>query len=261
MELLFTEAESTFSYFEAAEHDLAQYDKPLAFYSDKLSVFRINPPNDLSGSGMTQFGRAMRQLDIDVVCANTPQAKGRVERVNQTLQDRLVKEMQFQNVSGRQAGHAYLPEFMADFNTRFAGVPRQPQDAHRSLLPKDDLARILTVQETRVLSKNLPLNYAKRIYQIQTPRPTYALRKATVSVCENRHGEIAIEYKGKPLAYRVYLRQEHQCEVVSSKQLTLAVDQLAPKKKRHQPQVPSPDHPWRRFKAGKPKPSELHPPR
>ncbi len=261
MELLFTEAESTLSYFEAAEGYFTQYGKPLAFYSDKLSVFRINQPNDLSGSGTTQFGRAMAQLDIDLVCANTPQAKGRVERVNQTLQDRLVKEMRLQGVSGMSAGNAYLPEFIADFNTRFAVVAREPRDAHRPLLPQDDLARILTVQETRVLSKNLTLNYAKRIYQIQTPRPTYALRQATVVVCENRHGEIAIEYKGKPLAFTVYRCQERQGEVVASKQLTLAVDQLAPKTKRRKPPIPAPDHPWRRFTVGKPKPSEPHPPR
>lgn len=249
MELLFTEAESTFSYFEATEHYFAHYGKPLAFYSDKLSVFRINQPNDLSGSGTTQFGRAMRQLEIDIVCANTPQAKGRVERANQTLQDRLVKEMRLLGISGMTAGNTYAPEFIADFNVRFAVVPRDPRDAHRPLLPKDDLARILTVQETRVLSKNLTLNYANVIYQIQTPRPTYALRSATVIVRENRQGEIAIEYKGKPLAYTVYHRQEHQGEVVSSKQLTLAVDQLAPKTKKRKLHVPAPDHPWRQYRT------------
>jgi transposase len=249
MELLFTEAESTFSYFEAAECYFRQYGKPLALYSDKLSVFRINHPNDLSGSGTTKFGRAMRQLDIEVICANSPQAKGRVERVNQTLQDRLVKEMRLLGLSGMAAGNAYAPEFIADFNVRFAVGPRDPQDAHRPLLPKDDLLRILTVQEPRVLSKNLTLNYANVIYQIQTLRPTYALRKATVIVRENRQGEIAIEYKGKPLTYTVYHRQVHQGQVVSSKQLPLTLDQLAPKAKKRKPHVPGPDHPWRQYRT------------
>jgi transposase len=257
MELLFTEAESTFSYFEAAEQYFRRYGKPQAFYSDKLSVFRINQRNDLSGSGTTQFGRAMQQLGIEVLCANTPQAKGRVERVNQTLQDRLVKEMRLQGVSGLTAGNAYLPEFIADFNVRFAVTPRQAQDAHRPLLPQDDLARILTIQDTRVLSKNLTLNYQNVIYQIQTPRPTYALRQATVVVRENRHGEIVIEYKGKALAHTVYRCQERQGEVVSSKQLTLAVDQLTPKTKKRKPHIPAPDHPWRQYRTdGKPPPPD-----
>src|SRR5512135_848991 len=163
-ELLFTEAETTFSYFEATEQYLQLWGKPLALYSDKLSVFRVNVPNDLSGTGTTQFTRAMQQLDMEVLHANTPQAKGRVERVNQTLQDRLVKEMRLRGIASRAAGNAYLPEFIADFNARFAVVPRDAVDAHRPLLPPDDLARILTVQERRTLSKNLTLNYQNVIY-------------------------------------------------------------------------------------------------
>jgi transposase len=250
MHLFFTEAESTFSYFEATELYLRQHGKPLAFYTDKLSVFRINQPNDLGGMGMTQFTRAMHQLSIEVICANTPQAKGRVERINQTLQDRLVKEMRLRGLTSMAEGNAYLPEFIADFNRRFARAPRSADDAHRPLLPQDDLARLLTVQEMRVLSKNLTLQYQKVIYQIQTPRPTYALRNATVIVRENGQGEIAIEYKGKPLAYTVYRQQAKQAEVVTSKQITLKLDGLTPPAKKRKPYIPPLDHPWRRFRVG-----------
>lgn len=245
-ELLFTEAETTFSYFEATEQYLKQWGKPLALYSDKLSVFRVNLPNDLSGRGTTQFTRAMHQLDIEVLNANTPQAKGRVERVNQTLQDRLVKEMRLRGLSSLAAGNAYLPEFIADFNARFAVVPRDAVDAHRPLLPPDDLGRILTVQEMRTLSKNLTLNYQNVIYQIQTPRPSYALRNAQVVVREDRCGVITIEYKGKPLTYTVYREQAKQGAVTSSKQLNAAVDRLVPaRSKKRKLYVPPPDHPWR----------------
>jgi transposase len=252
-ELYFTAAETTFSYFEASERYLLHHGKPLSLYSDKYSVFRINLPNDLSGTGTTQFGRAMRQLGIEVICANTPQAKGRVERVMQTLQDRLVKEMRLRGISSIAEGNAYAPEFMEDFNGRFAVVPRDPADAHRALLPQDDLTRILTVQEMRVLSKNLTLQYNKVIYQIQTARPTYALRNAQVVVRENRLGEIAIEYKGKPLQYTVYREQVRQAEVVPSKQIALALEPLTPPQKKRKPYVPPADHPWRRFQLGKPK--------
>lgn len=260
VELFFTPAETTFSYFEATEQYLRRYGKPEAFYSDKLSVFRINGPNDLTGSGTTQFTRAMTELDIRVVCANTPQAKGRVERMNQTLQDRLVKEMRLAGVSGIAAGNAYVPIFMVDLNARLAVVPRSSEDAHRPLLPTDDLARILTVQETRVLSKNLTLNYQTVVYQIQTARPTYALRKATVVVRENAQGEVMITYQGKPLAYTTYRPAVRQAQVLTSKQLALP-DVPAPTRKKRKPYVPPADHPWRRFQVGKSKPSEPHPSR
>jgi hypothetical protein len=260
LELFFTEAESTFSYFEAAEHYFRRYGKPLAFYSDKLSVFRINQPNALSGPGATQFTRAMHQLGVEVICANTPQAKGRVERVNATLQDRLVKEIRLRGLSTQAEGNEYLPQFMADFDARFAVAPRDPEDAHRPLLAQDDLARILTVQETRVLSKNLTLNYQNVIYQIQTARPTYALRNATVVVRENRHHEIAIEYRNKPLDYSVYRPPVHQAEIVSSKQIALKLDELTTPVKKRKPYVPPPNHPWRQFRV-KAKTSQPDPPK
>jgi transposase len=172
MELRFVEAETTFSYFEVTEQYLQHYGKPVAFYSDKLGVFRVNLPNSLTGEGTTQFGRALYQLGIQLLCANTPQAKGRVEKANRTLQDRLVKEMRLRGIATRADGNAYLPEFRAAYNRRFAVAPRSAENAHRPLLPQDDLVRILTVQELRTLSKNLTFNYHNVIYQIQTPRPT-----------------------------------------------------------------------------------------
>jgi transposase len=244
---IFTEAETTFSYFQATQHYLMRYGKPQAFYSDKLSVFRVNLPNSVTGEGTTQFGRALHQLEIQLICANTPQAKGRVERVNQLLQDRLVKEMRLRGISNMAAGNAYAPEFIADLNARFAVVPQSQEDAHRPLLPQDDLARILTVQELRVLSKNLTLQYHNAVYQIQMPRPTYALRNAQVVVRENRLGEITIEYKGKPLAYTIHREPTRQAAVTPSKLIGLALTSPTPSTKKRQPYIPPANHPWRRF--------------
>ncbi len=246
MELLFTEAETTFSYFQATEQYLQHYGKPVAWYSDKLGVFRVNLPNSLTGEGTTQFGRAMYQLGIKLLCANTPQAKGRVEKANQTLQDRLVKEMRLRGIATMAEGNAYLAEFREDYNRRFAVSPRSAENAHRPLLPQDDVARILTVQELRHLSKNLTFNYHNVIYQIQTPRPTYALRQAQVVVREDRHGAIAVEYKGQPLNYTVCHRQPHHAEETPSKLIDVALAQLpAPKRRRRAPAVPAANHPWR----------------
>jgi transposase len=239
VQLLFVDSESFFSYCAAAESYFKQAGKPVAFYSDKNSIFRVNQPSAGAHQDLTQFGRAMQALEIQIICANTPQAKGRVERVIQTLQDRLPKEMRLRQITSREAGNAYLPEFLADFNQRFAEPPRSDVDLHRLLTPKEDLARILTWQETRTLSKNLTLQFHKTVYQIQTQRPTYALRNAQVTVCVNAQEQITILYNGKSLPFTIYNQQAQQAEVVSAKQIDLALQ------KPHLPTKPAPDHPWR----------------
>jgi transposase len=238
-QLRFVEGESFFSYALAAEGYFKQHGKPVAFYSDKHGIFRVNLPSTSSRDALTQFGRAMQELDIQIICANTPQAKGRVERVIQTLQDRLVKEMRLRGISNMVDGNAYLPEFIADLNQRFAVEPRSSVNAHRPLTAKEDLARILTWQETRTLSKNLTLQFEKVVYQIQTQRPSYALRNAQVIVCVNPQEEITILYNGKALPYTICHRQVKQAEIVSAKQLDRALQE------QRLPARPAPDHPWR----------------
>ena len=242
MELFFVPVESTFGYCAATRHYLDRHGVPVAFYSDKNSIFKVNAPNALSGSGMTQFGRAMKALDIEIICANTPQAKGRVERVNATLQDRLVKELRLNDISSMDAANSFVREYVTDFNRRFAVQPRSTQDAHRPLLfSEDELNIILSRQETRILSKNLTLQYHKVIYQIQTTRPTYALRKAQVTVCEDAQGEITILYKGRALDYSIFHRQQRQAEVVMSKEIDTHL------KKSKKSYKPAPNHPWRQY--------------
>ena len=240
LQLCFAESESFFSYAQAAEVYFRQQGKPVAFYSDKHGIFRVNVPSTGTGAALTQFGRAMQELDIQIICANSPQAKGRVERVIQTLQDRLPKEMRLRKICSWEAGNAYLPEFLADFNTRFAEEPRSDVNAHRPLTPKDDLARILSWQETRSLSKNLTLQFYNTVYQIQSKRPAYALRNAQVTVCLNANEDISILYNGKSLPFTVYTQQARQAEIVSTKQLDLALQA------KRLPPKPAPDHPWRK---------------
>jgi transposase len=240
LQLQFVDNESFFSYSQAAENYFKRYGKPIALYSDKHGIFRVNQASAGSSDTITQFGRAMRELDIQIICANTPQAKGRVERVIQTLQDRLPKEMRLRQIKSRDAGNVYLPEFIQDFNQRFAEPPRSDVDLHRPLTAKEDLGRILTWQETRILSKNLTLQFHKTVYQIQTKRPSYALRNAQILVCLNALEQITILYNGKSLPYSVYNQQAQQAQVVSAKQLDQA---LQPKPVPHKP---TSDHPWRK---------------
>jgi transposase len=241
LQLLFVKSESFFSYCEAAEAYFMRYGKPVAFYSDKHGIFRVNLPNNGLGDNLTQFGRAMKELDIEIICANSPQAKGRVERANETLQDRLVKEMRLKGIDSTEAGNAFLPEFMEEFNHRFAVEPRSSHDAHRPLTAQDDLSRILTWQEIRSLSKNLTLQFENVVYQIQTKRPTYAMRHAKVLVCLDKSGKITISYKDKPLDYTVFITQPKQAEVVASKNIDLALQY------RNKAHTPAKDHPWRNY--------------
>ena len=258
MHMRFVESETTLSYFEAVGEYLRLHGKPVSFYPDKLSVFRPARSQALKGEGVTQFARAMEELGIEIICANTPQAKGRVERANQTLQDRLVKELRLRGVSSQQEANEYLPEFIRGFNERFAVEPRSPQDAHRRLQAREKLERILVVKESRVLSKNLEVSYKRVVYQIVSKRPSYALRHQRVWVYENVRGEVEIEYKGKNLAYRIHRKQPRQGEVADSKQVQARKEYKGVKVPKTK-YVPGADHAWRRFRlAGSlpPKPIE-----
>jgi hypothetical protein len=239
LELWFVPEETTFAYFEASRHYFERYGKPVAFYSDKHGIFRVNQPRPLgTTSGLTQFGRAMQELDVQIICANTPQAKGRIERANQTLQDRLVKELRLRGLSDIDSANAFLTEFRQDYNHRFAVQPRSNHDAHRPLLKSENLDLILTHQKIGTLSKNLTVQFNKVIYQIQSNRPGYALRNAQVTVCENTKGEVTILYKTKPLAYTIFQKSPRQAEVVDTKTLDR---QIKP------PMSPAPNHPWRHY--------------
>jgi len=237
--LQFVQSESFFSYTQACAQYFRSFGKPIAFYSDKHGIFRVNQRSRGSRDALTQFGRAMQELDIQIICANTPQAKGRVERVILTLQDRLPKEMRLLKISSWQDGNAYLPTFIQHFNQRFALPPRSSVDAHRPLTSQDNLDTILTWQEQRIVSKNLTVQFDNVVYQIQTERPSYALRKASITVCVNAHHNVTLLYKGQPLTYNVFHQQAKQSEVVFSKDL----DHHLP----HAPAKPAADHPWRKY--------------
>lgn len=238
MELWFVPDETFFAYCEATRHYLERYGKPAAFYSDKHGIFRVNQERPLgTTSGLTQFGRAMQELDIKIICANTPQAKGRIERANKTLQDRLVKELRLRGISDMETANAFLPEFRNDFNRRFAHVPRSSHNSHRPLSNSENLDLILSHQEPRTLSKNLTVQFKHVVYQIQSKRPRYSMRNAKVIVCENAKGDISILYNFKPLPYSIYIQSSRQAEIVDSKSLNYHVN----------PPIPAPNHPWRNY--------------
>jgi hypothetical protein len=209
MELCFAQSESTFDYFHATRRYLERHGKPMAFYSDRLSVFHVQARDHAQGGpGLSQFGRALRALNIDSICAQSPQAKGRVERANGTLQDRLVKELRLQRLSTPAAAEPFLPGFMADYNRRFATPPRIAHDAHRPLLPGDDLPQIFTLQESRRITTQLTVNYKRGLYVLEDSVANRRLRGATALVSEDAEGTITIRGNGRVLAYRLHHRDQ-----------------------------------------------------
>jgi hypothetical protein len=221
MHLRFVETESTFAYFAATQGYLEAHGKPIAFYSDKHSVFRVNKPGGAATDGMTQFGRAMHALNIEIICANSSQAKGRVERANKTLQDRLVKELRLVGISTMDAGNAFLPAFVADYNARFAKPPANPKDLHRPMTQRDNLEDEFTWQEERTLSQALTLQYDKVLFILEPSEAAQAAIGKRVTVVDYPDGRIAIRYKGEDLAFRTFdkIRHVKQAAVVDNKRL------------------------------------------
>jgi hypothetical protein len=219
----FVPEETTFTYFDATKRYLLDHGKPIAFYSDKYSVFRRNCKEAKGGDVVTQYARALSDLNIDLINANTCQAKGRVERANKTLQDRLIKELRLLGISTTQEANEYLPEFIQIYNQKFGKEPRSETDVHRALQEqeKQQLEDIFSWQEDRTLSRNLTLQYDKVLYLVQDTAQNRALARKRVTVYENYLGRIKIKYEDTQLAYRTFdkLRKVDETAIVENKRL------------------------------------------
>ncbi|HHT3530992.1 TPA: ISNCY family transposase [Enterobacter asburiae] len=243
MALRFAPAETTRAYMETLRDYHDKYGRPLALYSDRHSIFRVNNP-EREGE-LTQFTRAIKTLGIEPIHANTPQAKGRVERANQTLQDRLVKELRLRNISDIESANLWLSEFMKDYNSRFASVPRENGNAHREILHSpEELNYILCYQSRRVLSKNLTFQYKTSAYQIRSEGQGYRLRHAIVTVCENFNGEITVLHESRPLGYEIYVDGPEPIPLDDEKSVHERVDNARYNLRSKYYVKPAADHPW-----------------
>lgn len=230
----FVPHETFFAYAGLCKTYFVERGLPQEIYSDKFGVFRVNAKNVTTTKAITQFGRALEDLDIELKCASTPQAKGRVERANKTFQDRLVKEMRLENINNYQQANDFLPAYLNKHNQQFGVQPRSSVDFHSPLPDDCDLDIIFTWQETRIISKDLQIQFEKTIYQIITNRPVYALKKRKVIVAKHADGNITVLLNGSPLKVRVFHRQPKQAKIVHSKNLG-------------KPHIPSDNHPWRTY--------------
>ncbi|WP_167449687.1 ISNCY family transposase [Paraburkholderia terricola] len=221
MHVLFTATESTFSYFEATRAYIERHGKPVAFYSDKASVFR-NTAASRTGNSVTQFGRAMYELNIDTICANSSAAKGRVERAHLTLQDRMVKEMRLRDIRTLAAANAWVPSFMAAYNARFAKPPKSDFDAHRPPRADENLELVLTWREPRKVTKALTVQYDRVMYLLDDTPAHRKLIDRYIEVWEYPDGRIELRADGGALSCRQYdrLTEIDQGAIVEHKRLS-----------------------------------------
>lgn len=221
LHLRFCEAETTFDYMLSTRAYIEQYGKPLAFYSDKYSVFRVNQKSS-QDSQITQFGRILNELNIDIIFANSPQAKGRVERANRTLQDRLIKEMRLEGICSIAEANAWLPCFIEHFNQKFAKCARNSKNLHRPLTESHlELDDIFTWQEPRKVTKNLTLTYDKCIYLLEPTELNHKLVGQYISFLEYPDGTVALMHEERKLNYSIFnkLAGLQQNEIVENKRL------------------------------------------
>src|ERR1700676_351749 len=186
-------AESGCAYSRAPRSSLEADGKPVALYSDKHGIFRVNSKEAMTGKGITQFGRALSALNIDIICANSPQAKGRVERAFGTLQDRLVKELRLAGISTIAAANAWLPGFIAGHNGRFGRDPANGKDLHRPLSAEDDLDEVLAWREERTVTQNLTLHYDRMMLMLDPTPLTRGLVRKKVEVVNYPDGRFAVQ--------------------------------------------------------------------
>ena len=202
MHLSFVQSESTFSYFNATRQYLEEHGKPLAFYSDKASVFRVNGKKAVR-SGMTHYGRAMKELGITHICSHSgAPAKGRVERANRTLQDRLVKELTLRGISSIEEANSFAAEFMRDYNEEFAVVPiNRDIDSHRSLGAHEDLDLIFTKRDKRRVSRMLTIQYDNVLYLLEDNESMRRLIRHDIDVYRYPDGRIEARAYGASVPY------------------------------------------------------------
>jgi transposase len=241
----FSEGETTIAAMEALSGYVERYGLPRALYVDRDSIYRCDREStiaeNLAGKEpTTQFGRAMEELDVEVIMAHSPQAKGRVERVNGTLQDRLVKALRRAKISDLRGANRFLQEkFLAAFNRRFVRKAARPSDLHRRVPRELDLGRVLSIRETRVVQNDWTVRFENRWFQLAEIHQNLGLAGRSVTMCRRLDGPLELLYGGRDLSYR-------ELPVPPQPRQAEAVAEI----RSNQGQRPAAEHPWRRGLPG-----------
>ncbi|MGD0897941.1 MAG: ISNCY family transposase [Thermoguttaceae bacterium] len=253
----FYENESWASSSDSFQRYARRHGLPRGLYVDQHSIYR--PDGEPTDADLlddcrpeTQFGRAMRELDVELILARSPQAKGRVERMNGTLQDRLVKALRRAKISDVEAANRFLEDiFLAEFNAQFKVAAVGAEDWHRPLSATTDLARIVSIQESRVVAKDWTLRWWNRILQLPRETAEFIRSGQRVTVCEPLDGVLRV-FAG---------RREVPWSPILDPPLPKRAKRTGPTGSS-QGQKPAANHPWRRRRpaATRPEPSVPLPP-
>lgn len=235
----FYESESTYAAMDVFARYVRRHGRPQALYVDKDSIYRCERQaridEELRDDGPeTQFKRAMRKLQVELILANSPQAKGRVERRNAVFQDRLVKALRLEGISTIEEANTFLEEtFLKDMNKRFTCRPRQSGDIHRRLPPGLRLNDVLGWEEPRQVQNNWTIRWHNRHFQIHRRHESLRLPKQRVTVFQPLHGSLQLRYRGQRLKFTE----------LPAAPTTSRPPRLPARATRN---VPAADHPWRK---------------
>lgn len=222
MVMRFVEHETTRDYFEIMKKYVDHYGRPLALYSDRHSIFKISKGEAKElDIRISQFERAMKELEIEMIHARSPQAKGRVEKANGTLQDRLIKKMRRRGISTLKEGNEFLEEYRKEHNSKFARQAESPEDAHVELLPSIEVEKILVIKEKRKIQKNLEVQYQNSIYQLELRNTRRRMQGLEVDVLEGSNGKITFVYQGKEIKHSIYGKLTAKKTVLDHKELEI----------------------------------------
>ena len=226
---------------------IERYGVPRRLYVDWKNLYKrgANSQERLRGEEpITQFGQMCAKLGIELIAAGSPQAKGRVERIHGTHQDRLVKKMRRKQIATYAEANAYLEgEYLPEHNRRFGRVAARPEDYHRRAPRRAELDRIFRLESERVISDDWVVRYDNRFFQIERESRNYAPARGKVRVCERPDGRVDIEYRDRAVPWRE-IAAPVQPSATKAQPVRKRVNSptSSPAKRKW---VPPADHPWR----------------
>lgn len=243
----FYQFEGTIPVFDFWKRYIEYFGKPKAIYLDNHSTYKINHKVALDEKTLTQFGRACEELGIELINAKSPQAKGRIENLFGTLQDRLVKELRLKGISTIMEANAFLQEeFLTKFNQQFAKQAKKKANFHQPLTIRDNLLKSFSIKSERLINNDFTISFKNQWYQLEARQPKLVLPRSKVVIEERLDGKLVIEQDSKSLNFRAVNKEKTK---PISKPRVFA---LTSNPNQHYPQmarVPSVNHPWKRYQA------------
>ncbi len=247
----FVKVEDTLTLMRSTKTYFKKKGRPLAFYVDKDSIYKINRQASIEedlrdGQPLTQFTRAMKELNVEVIAADSPQAKGRVERGFDTHQDRLVKELRLRGISTMEEGNRYLWDiYIPQHNARYAVEPASLNDVHRPLLPSHNLDEVFSLRTERAVFLDFTVRFKNRFFQLQPKQPVRVRPKDKILVEVRLDGSTHLRFKDRYLNFKTLPQRPERplaLREMAEPRVAVAIG------RQHRP---ASDHPWRRYRFKK----------